>query len=152
MGRYHMMNWSRSSLLLFFFSFFICFESYRLDLGTLSAPGPGLFPFGGGLILGLLSLIEMLKPSIEENKPEKGEGKGGYRIALVLFALTAYGLILERLGFLIATFGLLIFLLKVVVPQKWPRVLVSAFLSTLISYLVFEVWLKTQLPRGILGF
>lgn len=147
-----MITRSRSSLFLFFFSIFICFESYRLDLGTLSAPGPGLFPFGGGLILGFLSLLEMLKPSVDESKPERGGRKGGYRIALVLFALTAYGLVLERLGFLVATFGLFIFFLKVVVPQKWPRVLVSALLSTLISYLVFEVWLKTQLPRGIFGF
>lgn len=142
---------SGSSLLLLLFSCFICIQSYRLNLGTLSSPGPGLFPFGAGLILGFLALIAILQ-SAQEGGSERIEGRGNLKIVLVLFTLIAYGLILERVGFLVTTFALLIFLLKVIVSQRWARVLVSAFLSTLACYLIFEVWLKAQLPKGFLSF
>lgn len=141
----------RSSLFLLFLSLFICLDSYRIDLGTLSSPGPGLFPFGAGLILGILSLIIILQSSAKE-EPGGTEGTGKYKIVLVLIALITYGLVLEWMGFIITTFGLLIFLLKVIVPQSWTRVLITAFLSSLCSYLLFEVWLKAQLPKGFLGF
>ena len=142
---------SGSSLLLLLFSCFICIQSYRLNLGTLNSPGPGLFPFGAGLILGLLALIVILQ-SPREDGPERIEGKGNLKIALVLFALVAYGLFLERVGFLVTTFGLLVFLLKVIVSQRWARVLISALLSTLTSYVIFQIWLKAQLPKGFIGF
>ena len=142
---------SGSSLLLLLFSCFICIQSYRLNLGTLNSPGPGLFPFGAGLVLGLLALIVILQ-SAQEGGSERIEGRGNLKIALVLFTLVAYGLLLERVGFLVTTFGLLVFLLKVIVSQRWARVLVSALLSTLMSYVIFEIWLKTQLPKGFIGF
>jgi len=31
-------------------------------------------------------------------------------------------------------------------------VISGALLTSLLTYLVFQVWLKTQLPSGILGF
>jgi len=117
----------------------------------LNSPGPGLFPFGAGLVLGLLALIVILQPA-QEGESERIEGKGNFKIALVLFALVAYGLVLERVGFLVTTFGLLIFLLKVIVSQRWARVLISALLSTLTSYVIFQIWLKAQLPKGFIGF
>lgn len=147
MGRF-----DRSSLLLLFFSVFICLDSYWLKLGTPSSPGPGFFSFGAGLILGVLSLIEFFKSSVEKHEQKKIERGEKYKIVLVLAALAAYGLVLEWIGFLLSTFTLLIFLLRVIVPQRWTRVLVTAFLSSLCSYLLFEVWLKAQLPRGFLGF
>jgi putative tricarboxylic transport membrane protein len=142
---------SGSSLLLLLFSCFICIQSYRLNLGTLNSPGPGLFPFGAGLILGLLALIVILQ-SAREDGPERIEGRGNLKIVWVLFALVAYGLVLERFGFLVTTFGLLVFLLKVIVSQRWGRVLISALLSTLTSYVIFQIWLKAQLPKGFIGF
>src|SRR5512143_3770811 len=96
---------TRSSLFLILFSSFICVESYRIGLGTMSSPGPGLFPFCGGFILCILSLVEILNPSVDEGKLESGEAGGKYRVALVLLALTAYGVVLERLGFLLVTFS-----------------------------------------------
>jgi hypothetical protein len=147
-----MRGFDRSSLFLLLFSLFICLDSYRMDLGTLGRPGPGLFPFGAGLVLGILSISALFVSALREETPGEIGRAGKYKILLVLCALVAYGLTLEWAGFLVTTFGLLIFLLKVIVPQSWTRVLCSAFLSTLTSYVIFEVWLKAQLPRGFIGF
>jgi putative tricarboxylic transport membrane protein len=147
-----MRRFDGSALFLLFFSFFICLESCRMGLGTLSAPGPGLFPFGAGLVLGLLCLIPMLRSSLREETSERTGSAGKYKILFVLCALIGYGILLEWTGFLVTTFALLIFLLKVIVPQGWTRVLCSALLSTLISYVIFEICLRAQLPRGFIGF
>src|SRR4030042_5854266 len=110
-----------SNFFLFLFSLFICFESYRINLGTLSSPGPGLYPFGAGLILGVLSLVQIFKSHFDGDEPvEIIKGKI-LKIPLVLFILIIYGIVLEQVGFLITTFGLLIFLLKIIVPQRWGR-------------------------------
>jgi len=45
-----------SSLLFLLFSVYISIESYRLGLGTLRMPGPGIFPFIAGVALGVVSL------------------------------------------------------------------------------------------------
>ena len=147
-----MREFDRASLFLLLFSVFICLESFRMDVGTLSRPGPGLFPFFAGLALGMLSISALFVRVVRQETPGETGRAGRYKILLVLCALVAYGTMLEWTGFLVTTFGLLIFLLKVIVPQSWMRVLCSAFLSTLTSYVIFEVWLKAQLPRGFIGF
>ena len=147
-----MREFDRASLFLLLFSVFICVESFRMDVGTLGRPGPGLFPFGAGLVLGILSISALFVSTVREQTAGQTGRTGKYKILLVLCALIAYGTALEWAGFLVTTFGLLIFLLKVIVPQSWTRVLCSAFLSTLASYVIFDVWLKAQLPRGFIGF
>jgi len=146
------MRIERSALFLLFFSFFICIESYRMGLGTLSTPGPGLFPMGAGLVLGFLSVVSELGSLVQRDFSPTTVDRRKYRILLVLCALIAYGIVLEWVGFLVTTFSLLVFLLKVIVPQSWGRALSSALLSTLASYLIFEVCLRAQLPRGLIGF
>jgi len=38
--------------------------------------------------------------------------------------------------------------LRVIAPQKWKVVLAVSFGVTIVSHLVFDVWLSIQLPRG----
>ncbi|MEO0247996.1 MAG: tripartite tricarboxylate transporter TctB family protein [candidate division WOR-3 bacterium] len=146
------MGFDRTSLFLFLFSVFICVESYRMDVGTLSRPGPGLFPFLSGAALAMLSIAGLLARVVREEEPGAPGRAGKYKVLLVLCSLLAYGVLLERAGFLVTTFCLLLFLLRVIVPQGWGRVFCAALLSTLASYLIFDIWLKAQLPRGFIGF
>jgi hypothetical protein len=44
------------------------------------------------------------------------------------------------------------YLLRVMEPVSWKRVFLGAFLISLGSYAVFQLWLQSQLPVGILGF
>lgn len=62
-----------------------------------------------------------------------------------------FTLLLERLGFLIITFLFVWFLLKVVERRGWAFSLAVALLVAGASYAVFDLWLKAQLPAGLVG-
>jgi hypothetical protein len=66
--------------------------------------------------------------------------------------LLVYALILEKIGFLISTFFLILFLMRLVDPLPWVTSLLGSGLASILSYLLFETWLKAQLPKGIFGF
>ena len=66
-------------------------------------------------------------------------------------ALAGYVLLVKTLGFLICTALFTGFLLRAVVPQRWGTVFAVALITALVSYGIFQVWLKAQLPSGILG-
>ncbi len=73
------------------------------------------------------------------------------RVLIVMGALVAYILLVRTAGFLICTALFMGFLLRTVVPQRWPTVISVAVITALASYGIFELWLKAQLPRGIFG-
>ena len=71
---------------------------------------------------------------------------------ITMGALVVYALVLNRLGFIITTALLVAFLLRAIIPQKWSVVISGAVLTPLFTYLIFQVCLQTQLPRGFFGF
>ena len=143
-----------SSLFWLFFALCICGASLRMPLGTLWDPGPAFLPLGSGVLLGILSIICFLKARGLSEAETQGAwiGERWKNLILVLCVLTAYAFTLEFLGFIIATFLLMVVLFRGIEPQKWTVVLGGGALTSLLSYAVFEVWLKTQLPKGFLGF
>jgi putative tricarboxylic transport membrane protein len=137
-----------------FFSVLAAIESYRLHLGSLHRPGSGFLPFGAACVLGLLSLINLLEV-LQAGKETEGEAwenpKGWPKMVFVLIALLGYALVLEKIGFMISTFFLLLLLVKVIEPQSWPKTIIFSFFGCFLSYLLFQIWLQAQLPSGILG-
>jgi putative tricarboxylic transport membrane protein len=146
------------TLFWFIFALVICIESIKLPLGSLYDPGPGFFPLGSGIILGLLSGIAYLQSFLRKSQEVRNffHSKGKWKnLILVLVALFGYAISLEILGFLISTFILLIFLfrgMRGAERQRWILTISGSALASLISYAIFELWLKARLPHGILGF
>ena len=137
------------------FSVITCIEAYRLNLGTVHEPGPGFFPFGAGFIMLLLSLAALLQSRAKKQKVEETSRQETFRwwnILIILAAITAYALSLEKIGFLINTFLFMCLLLKVVEPQTWKTAIIGGLITTLAANLVFNVVFRTQIPKGILGF
>lgn len=138
------------------FSVVIAIESYRLEIGTLLSPKAGFLPFGASLALGILSLVLLLSVS----KRQKAQGEGGLefnkqrlnKVVFVLISLFAYALLLNTLGFILCTMIFICFLVGVVEPQKWSVIIITTISIPMISYVIFAVWLKVQMPRGFLGF
>lgn len=137
------------------FSVITCVEAYRLTLGTVHEPGPGFFPFGAGFIMLILSLAALLQSRAKKQKVQETSRQETFRwwnILIILTAITAYALSLEKIGFLINTFLFMCLLLKVVEPQTWKTAIIGGLITTLAANLVFNVVFRTQIPKGILGF
>jgi len=133
----------------------IVFGSLKYGFGSLQAPGAGFITFFAGAILILLS-AGLLVSSIRSQEPESGlrllwKGLEARKVLYVLILLVIYALLLKHVGFLISTFVLLIFLFRVKANYHLLNVILMSFLVTAGSYLLFQVWLKVQLPKGILG-
>ncbi len=142
-----------ASLVWFFFAVYICVESLRLPLGTWRDPGAGFLPLGAGLCLGVLSGIDFYIS--RSRRPREGSWYSKERwksLLLILLGLIAYSFFLDSLGFVLTTFLLLVVLFRFVEPQSWKVVIGGSLAASVASYVVFEIWLKTQLPKGFLGF
>ena len=74
------------------------------------------------------------------------------KIILVLLSLFLYAFFMEILGFIPVTLLIFIFLLGMIEKKTWGFTISVSVVVTGISYLVFEIWLKSQLPKGLLGF
>jgi putative tricarboxylic transport membrane protein len=136
-------------------SVLVCVESNRMGLGSIFQPGPGFVPFWTGLVFGVLSATLVLLVSKKKAPKTNREGgsmsrMGWLKVIFIAVAMLLYAIVLEKAGFVITTFILMIILLKIE-KLRWSMVLVVALATALGSYLVFEVWLQSQLPKGFLG-
>ena len=71
-------------------------------------------------------------------------------MVLTVLALLAYAVTMNYLGFLPSTFLFLVFLLRVIEPQRWPVALLGSLGASVAFYCVFELGLQSQLPKGLL--
>ncbi len=131
----------------------ICLESWRLNVGGVHRPGPGFLPFYTAGLLGILALVS-LGQTIRTTTGAGSRIWGGIRfgkLALMIASLFIYTFVLDFLGFLPATFLLLLILFRIVEPYGWKTVLLFSLLTIAGTYLFFVVLLESRLPRGILG-
>ena len=132
------------------FSLYVCFESWRLGVGSFFRPGAGFSPFYSGALLGVLSMILGFltfrgKVEIAESWTDVGN------TATVSLALLGFALLFTWLGFVITTFLFILFLLRAVERRAWLLSASAALFISAAFYVVFGLWLKAQLPAGILG-
>jgi putative tricarboxylic transport membrane protein len=134
----------------------VCYGGYDLELGTLHDPGSGFIFFWVGVIMIGLSVSILIRAIKEAAIP--GELKKvlwteirWWKIVSILLSLVLYAIVFTPLGFVLSTFLLLIFLFKAVEPQSWLKAVLGAVFSTLTVYVVFQLWLGSQLPKGFLG-
>lgn len=140
----------------------MCIEAIKLKLGSFHTPGPGFLPFLSGALLGIFGLILIFPTTFarlgegEETKNEKTSVIWNWKKlinpVLTLLILFVYILLLEPLGFIFTTFICLLFLFKLSEPKKWLTPLILSVCTSILSYLLFSVWLQCQFPRGLIKF
>ena len=130
------------------------FSSTRYSLGSFSDPGPGALPFLLGVVFILLALIYLVKSALLRAPPDPARsfkiGAGWRQMASVIVALLVSAIAFESLGFLITVFLLITVSMLLIEPQRWMLAVFMGLASSLGSYVIFDIWLKVQLPRGIL--
>ena len=139
-------------------AFLVSFMSLNLGVGNFSAPGPGLFPFVFAVFLGGASIIYFavthLKQAGHQRVRIQSEEIFWKRPGMVVLLLAIYSLFFVCIGFLTATFILLIILFNISTGTKreWRVTAVGTLATVVISYVIFSKLLQIPLPRGILGF
>jgi len=139
-----------TGLFFILFSLYVCFESWRLGVGSFFRPGAGFFPFYSSAVLGLLSLILgflAFRGKMEEAESWNDVGN----TVTVSLALLGFALLLTWLGFVITTFLFVLFLLRGVERRAWLFSAGAALVISAAFYVVFGLWLRAQFPAGILG-
>jgi len=129
--------------------------SLTYGVGNFHEPGPGFITFFAGAILIVLSLALFFSNFRDQADRSSlwslWAGLETGKVLYVILLLVAYIFLLKPVGFLISTFLLLVLLFRVKGSYRLKTVFLMSLLVTAGSYLVFEIWLKAQLPKGILG-
>jgi putative tricarboxylic transport membrane protein len=144
-----------SSSVWFVLGLAVCLGSLKYRLGTPASPGTGFMPFLTGAAMCFFSGIGLIQATLRRRRGEKWfpllRGVAWRNALVILVSLLAYVLLLKIMGFVITTAVFIAFLLRVISPQRWSVVFVTSVLTAFASYLLFDVWLKAQLPKGPLG-
>jgi len=120
-----------------------------IELSFISDPvGPRTFPIIIGVLLGVSSLIILLRPDAEPQWPAFGRLA---EIAGSVVVMVAYALLLPVIGFVIATAVAAGFLTwRLGTTPLWS--VAVGVLTSLGIYVVFHLILGLSLARGPLGF
>jgi putative tricarboxylic transport membrane protein len=136
-------------------SVFVFTASLRLGVGALRSPGPGFIPFWASIGLAFFACILLgfnLTQKTQAVCRENGAKDSGRKNHLIIIAvLTIYCLALEKLGYLLTTFGLMMVLFRLGKMKPWA-IIIGSLVTSLSSYGLFAYFLGTPLPRGIFGF
>ncbi|HHY46815.1 MAG TPA: tripartite tricarboxylate transporter TctB family protein [Firmicutes bacterium] len=120
-----------------------------LHIVSYGQPGSGLFPLILGLGLAAFAIVILLQnQGADEEKVPFWQSGSWLRPLLAFVALVAYGLMLERLGYLAAIFIFVAFWLFVVEGKGIVAGIIGGVLSSLAIHVVFGILLKVPLPGG----
>jgi putative tricarboxylic transport membrane protein len=124
---------------------------YGSDFG----PGPGFFSFWLGILLIVLSVVQLVISWRRPAKPLPAgfipSRAGLNRMLSIIGALAAALLLMNILGFTLTMMGFCIFLLRRLGRQSWWLTLVLAVAASFGAAFLFGL-LQVMLPKGLLGF
>jgi putative tricarboxylic transport membrane protein len=142
--------WSAAALALL--AIFALTQALRLEVGSFARPGPGFFPLVLSAALAVVAgalLVRSRRADGVPPIPREATARG--RLAATVGALAAYVVLFERLGFVLATVGMLAFLFAALGRYRWPVAVGTALVVTLAAWVLFDTWLHVRLPAGVLG-
>lgn len=136
----------------------VAFDSYRLgSRWAEDGPQSGYFPFYIGLIICISSVVTLLQALFGETAARRSfVARGQLRqVMAVLVPAVFYVACIELVGIYVASTVYVALFMVILGSYSWLR---SAILGVLISagfFVMFEVWFKVPLPKGMydaLGF
>lgn len=143
-----------TSLILLIISALVIYEALRLGFGWgLEGPQPGFFIFWLGLGLGICCVVTVLGVLFDRTILAGHDfiAKKSLPVVLkVFFPMAGAILLMEFVGFYIASALYLAFFMRWVGRFSWGMVLLVGFLFAFSHYLLFEKWFLVPLPKGFL--
>lgn len=144
-----------SALVLLATAGFVGIGAHRLAIWSgPGIPGPGFLPFllAIGLAVGAVGVF--LEGTLTGTGGAKwfADRESLLRLTVLLVCIIALVAAIEPLGMLPAVGLFLLVFLAIYMKGHWPTILFIAVGTPLCLYLIFERWLKFNLPRGFLVF
>jgi putative tricarboxylic transport membrane protein len=129
--------------------------SMQLGIGDFRNPRSGFVLFYAGILFVGSTLLMLVVSSCKGNGlvPFSVTWQGIRRrpVLIVIVASIMYLLVLETLGYLLATLGFMLILFGL--REVRLRIVLVCSVTTVVgSYYVFHVFLKVPLPKGIINF
>ena len=130
--------------------------AWKSKLGSFHEPGPGFVAFISGLFVSVIGLVMVLSEFFSKTPlrssahfDETFQIASWTRLIYTLALLLIYGLLLNSLGYILTTFLVMWGLFCDLEKKRWFSGFFASTVTVALTYLVFEVWLRCQLPRGI---
>jgi putative tricarboxylic transport membrane protein len=134
----------------------LLFQTFRIPGEGFDPQGPRFFPLCIVLAWLLLSVIYLSTHILKIIRTGNGEAAEKFtRIvpaAILVVALIIYALVLDSVGYLIATALFFIAAARVLGSRNWARDITVGVLLSAVLYFAFTQALGVRLPEGILGF
>jgi len=134
----------------------ICFLSWRIRLGSFREPGAGFVAFASGVCLFVIGLIMILSKTFSKVSSDSDRSVDRpflnlpkFPLVYTVMVLVGYGLVLALLGYLLTTFLAMFALFYDRGTNRFLPSALASLLTVVSTYLIFETWLRVQLPRGI---
>jgi hypothetical protein len=124
----------------------------RLGSGwAADGPRPGYFPFYVGLLICIASLLNFARALAlkgEKNKPFVHVGQ--LKLVLTVLIPTAiYAALVTWIGIYAASVLFIAFFMRWLGKYAWWKVAAVSLGTIVVFYVVFEIWFKVPLPKGI---
>ncbi len=119
------------------------FAARDRGLGSLTAPGPGLWPLVVGLVLAISGAAVALRPG-DDAEPI---GRDAWIVAVACLSLALYTLVIEIVGFEVPTLLLLAFWLRGLGRESWRTTVLVSVGATVVVWVVFILALDVALPH-----
>ena len=131
----------------------VCLASVKLGIGSHRNPGMGFMPFIVSCVLFFLSMGVLVSNIAgkrdAQNKRTQSTRREIKKPAILIIALVGYLFVLNRMGFILATFLLFVAMLSMSEPEKWLKHILVGAIAANASFLVFCKWLQVPLPIGL---
>ena len=138
--------------LFFVLGAIVIYDSVRLGSGwAADGPRPGYFPFYIGLLICIASLVNIARGLAlkgEKNKPFVQVGQ--LKLVLTVLIPTAiYAALVTWIGIYAASVLFIAFFMRWLGKYAWWKVAAVSLGTIVVFYVVFELWFKVPLPKGI---
>jgi putative tricarboxylic transport membrane protein len=137
-------------LLLFLVGIGAIIGAFQLNVGSLTEPQPGFFPFVGGILLVIFSAIIFLQGWLRSDGEGVVFGEVG-RPALLLAIMVALVAVLDRVGYVISTLIASGLILRILSVKSWRVLIITSLCVSMGTYILFDKLLGIDLPVGLLS-
>lgn len=125
---------------------FFAIVATRYQYGTAAKMGPGYFPFWLGMLMAAMGLLVLVR-SLGAKATIEAIPKFNFKvIGLITGSIILYGLLLPKMGFIVAVLVLVMIASSASKEFSWKVALINAVVLIAFTYSVFVIGLKLQFP------